>query len=118
VEYEGIEPVAIDLDESLSAAVEQRPEVHASAKGVHARQLNERIASNALLPRLDVVGGYGLNGLSGRDRAIVRQQELFFTSTTDLSLENEDVSCQMLAVNVFRCSQLVRTQVPRSRFDG
>jgi len=118
VEYEGIEPVAIDLDESLSAAVEQRPEVHASAKGVQARQLNERIASNALLPRVDIVGGYGLNGLSGGDRAIVRSQELFFTSTTDLSLNNDDVTCQMLAVDVFRCSQVVRTKVPRSPFAG
>ena len=45
------------------------PEIHASAKGVQARQLNERIASNALLPRLDVVGGYGVNGLAGKDRA-------------------------------------------------
>ncbi len=68
VEYEGVEEVAVDVEGTLDAALDRRPEILASVKGVQARQLNERIASNALLPRLDVVGGYGLNGLSGTAR--------------------------------------------------
>ena len=59
------EAVHVDLDETLATALEERPEVHASASSVQAQQLNEKIASNALLPRLDVVGNYGRNALSG-----------------------------------------------------
>ena len=47
VEYEGIEEVRADLDETLDVALRERPEIHASSKGVQARQINERIASNA-----------------------------------------------------------------------
>src|SRR5262245_64452438 len=36
-----------------------RSELEASARGVKVSLLNERIASNSLLPRLDLVGSYG-----------------------------------------------------------
>ena len=35
------------------------------------KHLNERIAGNALLPRLDLVGSYGVNGASGLSRPII-----------------------------------------------
>jgi outer membrane protein TolC len=64
------EDVAVDLDETLAVALVERPEIEASARGVEAQQLNEKIAGNALLPRLDVAGSYGVNGLSGRNRPL------------------------------------------------
>jgi outer membrane protein TolC len=58
-------PATALVERSLAVALEERPEVHASALSVESSQLTERIASNALLPRVDLVGSYGLNGLSG-----------------------------------------------------
>jgi outer membrane protein len=63
-----MEPLNIDEDETLTVALAQRPEIHASKGGVRARQYDERIAQNQLLPRLDFVGGYSFFGLSGRSR--------------------------------------------------
>jgi outer membrane protein len=65
------EPLDIDLDETLTAAIAGRPEVLASTHGVAARALDEKIAGNGLLPRLDLVGSYGVNGLSGTNRPLV-----------------------------------------------
>jgi len=70
------EEVKADLDDTLARAVEERPEVRASARGVQVRVLNERIAGNALLPRVDLVGSYGLNGLSGLSRPIVTNRDV------------------------------------------
>jgi outer membrane protein TolC len=69
------EEVKPDLDQTLEIALAERPEVHASARVVEVQQLNEKIAGNQLLPRLDVVGSYGVNGASGVGRPIS------FTST-------------------------------------
>jgi outer membrane protein TolC len=64
------EDVRPDLDETLGIALTERPEIHASARGVEAQQLNEKIAGNALLPRVDVVGSYGVNALAGKNRSL------------------------------------------------
>ncbi len=93
---EDVEP---DVDESLATALKERPEVAASAKGVEVRQLNERITGNQLLPRLDFVGGYSVNGLSGTDRPTAIGASNLFLSDRDLG------GCTMLAVNVYSCSQ-------------
>jgi len=61
----------VDLDESLTTALAERPEIAASARGVTVRQLNQKIAGNGLLPRFDVVGSYGVNGVSGQNRPII-----------------------------------------------
>lgn len=96
VAYVEPEEVDIDLDETLDAALAQRPEIAASSRGVEARQFAEKIAANALLPRLDLVGGYGVNGLSGvgRPRA--------FGSGPVLS-DTDTGGCTFLAPNVFSC---------------
>jgi outer membrane protein len=60
------EEVHVDVDQALAAALVDRPEILASARDVRARQLNEKIAQNGLLPRVDLVGGYGVTGTSGR----------------------------------------------------
>lgn len=59
------EAVAPDLDDTLQIALHDRAEIEASARGVQVAQLNERISANRLLPRLDLVGSYGVNALSG-----------------------------------------------------
>src|SRR5439155_26211206 len=63
------EEVAVDPDRDLAVAIEERPEVLASARGVRTQQLNERIASNALLPQLDLAGSYVVNRLSETNRS-------------------------------------------------
>jgi outer membrane protein len=108
VEYEGLEEVRVDLDETLDVALEARPEIHASAKGVQARQLNERIASNALLPRFDVVGSYGVNGLSGTDRAVRSLQP-------QLSERNIGNQCTFIADGIWACPP---QPTPASPFAG
>src|SRR5262245_23858271 len=114
VEYEGFEEVRVDLDETLDVALQERPEIHASAKGVQARQLTERIASNALLPRLDVVGGYAVNGLAGKDRAGATQtsKELVVSPT------NLGPKCQFLGPGAYLCPITVTTGTPPSPFAG
>jgi outer membrane protein TolC len=77
-----LEEVSADLDETLNVALVQRPEILASARGVQAQQLNEKIASNAMLPILNLVGSYGVNGLSGTNRPAV------FGTVTTFSLTN------------------------------
>jgi outer membrane protein len=118
VDFEGIEEVHAELDETLDVALRSRPEILASSKGVQARQLNERIASNQLLPRLDLVGGYGVTGLAGTDRRPTRTSTLTFTSPTDIGLSNPDITCQPLAPSVFQCSSRVVQTSPESPFGG
>lgn len=60
-----VSPIDVDEDAALGRALAERPEVLASMLGVEARQYSERAARNALLPRLDFIGSYGLTGLSG-----------------------------------------------------
>lgn len=57
----------IDLERSLSTALEQRPELIAARLNVRGAGLQRKVAENQLLPRLDFTGGIGVNGLSGTD---------------------------------------------------
>jgi HAE1 family hydrophobic/amphiphilic exporter-1 len=70
------EQVSADLESTVANAVNDRPEVRASARGVQVTVLNERIAGNALLPRVDLVGSYGLNGLSGLSRPVITERNI------------------------------------------
>src|SRR4029077_21012738 len=74
------EEVSVDLDDTLAVALAKRPGSKSSRSGVTGQQLNEKIAGTALLPVLNVVGSYGVNGLSGTNRTAV------FGSTTTFSL--------------------------------
>ena len=74
------EDVNVNLDETLGVALAARPEIEASARGIQIQQLNEKIAGNALLPSVNLVGSYGVNGLSGTNRPAV------FGSVTTFSL--------------------------------
>jgi outer membrane protein TolC len=64
------EEVTVDIEGTLATALERRPEIHASARGITARQLDEKAAANQLLPRVDLLGSYGHNGLSGTARCV------------------------------------------------
>lgn len=60
-----VEPVAIDLDRSLELALANRPELEAARLAVEQGGMQLEVAGNQLLPRLDLVGSVGTNGLSG-----------------------------------------------------
>jgi outer membrane protein TolC len=55
----------VDLDESLRTAYRHRPELIAARLNADGRAIERRIAENALLPRLDLVGSIGAIGLGG-----------------------------------------------------
>jgi outer membrane protein TolC len=57
--------VEINAEQALAVALERRPEVIAQNLDVHARNLTARVRENAVLPKLDAVASFGLNGLSG-----------------------------------------------------
>jgi outer membrane protein TolC len=65
-----IEDIDIDEMKALEGALVARPEILASALRVESNQYEERRAANGLLPRFDLVGGYGLNGLSGDSKDV------------------------------------------------
>lgn len=58
-----VEPV--DLPRSLEEALSKRPEVQKAKIDIQSRDLNLRLARNQLLPRLDLQGSVGVNGLNG-----------------------------------------------------
>ena len=55
----------VDLERSLKTALEQRPELLAARLDVHTQGLQQKVAENQLLPRVDFAGSIGVNGLSG-----------------------------------------------------
>jgi outer membrane protein TolC len=58
-----VEPYAIDLERSLQTALVQRPELRAAQLNVRGSGLDRKIAQNQLLPKLNVVGSIGMNGI-------------------------------------------------------
>jgi outer membrane protein TolC len=58
--------VRVDANAAMSIALEQRPEVRAQTLDLQSRQITARVRENQLLPRFDLVGNVGLNGLSGK----------------------------------------------------
>ncbi len=58
--------VAIDFDEAYATALEKRTDVASQRLDNEIRQLRADLARNQRKPRLDVTGGYGLNGVDGR----------------------------------------------------
>lgn len=63
-------PYRVDLENSLRAALQQRPELVAARLDVHGRGLLRKTAENQLLPKLNFVGSIGVNGLSGHATAV------------------------------------------------
>jgi HAE1 family hydrophobic/amphiphilic exporter-1 len=94
------EDIEANIDRALETALADRPEIIASAHGVEARQIQQRIASNSLLPRLDMVGGYSVNGLSGT----AQPSGLTFISSVDLSLGSPTAKCRLISVGIYSCT--------------
>jgi outer membrane protein TolC len=67
----GVTATVFDLDESLRVAYVQRPELLAARANVDGRGVERKIAENRLLPRFDLVGLIGLNGLGGDDAGVI-----------------------------------------------
>jgi outer membrane protein len=55
-----------DLSGRLARALARRPEIHLQEAVIERTALAERVARNDLQPRLDLIGGAGLNSLAGR----------------------------------------------------
>jgi len=104
------EDVQPDVDRSLSTALASRPEIVASSLRVEGRQYNERVASNGLLPRLDLVGGYGVSGLSGPPQ----RGKVQFISAVDIGTVDPATKCTRLAESVYECTRIL----PPSPFAG
>jgi outer membrane protein TolC len=65
-----VEPYTIDLDRSLSAALQHRPELAAAKLNVEGSGMQLKVAENQLLPRLNAVGALASNGLGGSQRVV------------------------------------------------
>lgn len=57
----------VDEAEAVRRALAQRPELTAAREAIRQREIELRFARNQRLPRLDVEGGYGFEGLAGRE---------------------------------------------------
>ncbi len=60
-----VAPYDVNLERSLRTALEQRPELVAARLDIHGKGLLRKNAENQLLPKLNLAGAIGLNGLSG-----------------------------------------------------
>jgi len=63
-----VRPFTVDPEGAYRAALENRPDYQSLKIDRENRAIQERIASNALLPSLDLFGGVGMNGLGGNVR--------------------------------------------------
>jgi outer membrane protein TolC len=60
-----VEPVQVDVAHALEIALDRRPEVIAQNLDLRAKNLTARVRENQLLPRVDAIANFGMNGLSG-----------------------------------------------------
>jgi len=60
------EDYPVDLAVSIQRALKNRPEIAMQEKAVEMAKLEVKLADNQAKPRLDLVGSFGLAGLSGR----------------------------------------------------
>lgn len=63
--------VAVELDDSIRAALAKRPEIAAQRLLIETEELNNRVARNALKPELNLTVGYGLEGSGGDEFDLV-----------------------------------------------
>lgn len=60
-----VETREFDLDRSLATALENRPELAAATLDVEGKGMMLKVAENQLLPRVNLTGSIGTNGLGG-----------------------------------------------------
>ena len=59
------DPFEIRVEQALEIALEKRPEILAARLDIQGRELNTALQENGVLPRFDVFGTIGVNGLAG-----------------------------------------------------
>ena len=59
------EPVKIEVEAGVNAALDRRPEIRSQAYQTEANRIRWEYYKNQVLPRLDLVGSYGRNGVAG-----------------------------------------------------
>ena len=60
-----VEYIPVDFDQAYATALKNRPDVESQRLTNNNRELEALLARNQKKPRLDVTGGYGLNGVDG-----------------------------------------------------
>jgi len=60
-------PITFSLLDSVTTALERRPELARSLLGVNDAEVRQRLADNAVLPQLDLTAAIGLNGIDDGD---------------------------------------------------
>jgi len=68
------EPVPVDIDAAVRSALQNRTDVVSARKGLERADYNLAYARNQLLPRLDLVAGYGGAGAGGTQ--LIRDPEI------------------------------------------
>lgn len=59
------ERIEIDVEEAISTALNERPELAAQLYQIDSLEIDERFLRNLARPQLDLVANYGLSGLTG-----------------------------------------------------
>lgn len=62
--------VTVDIAQSVTLAFDNRPEIAAQTLDLQGKRLTQQVRENQLLPRFDLVGGGGLNALSGEPEPV------------------------------------------------
>lgn len=74
------DPVQVDADQALQVALDRRPEVIAQNLDLRSKNLTARVRENQLLPRVDAITSFGLNGLSGSQVPVILSDGTVATS--------------------------------------
>lgn len=74
VEEHLVTPIELNRATSMKTAVESRAEIRAATYALGRRRIEEKLARNKRLPRLDFVGHYGALGLAG-DAKLLRDED-------------------------------------------
>src|SRR5205823_5270353 len=64
------EPFRVDLDAGIRSAYETRPEVKQAVVDIESKKVTVAYTRNQLLPRLDLNGSLGFNGLGGTSACV------------------------------------------------
>lgn len=106
--------VAYDVDtrSSFDRAIASRPELIAARLDVNSRALLERAAQNQLLPRLDFVGSFGLNGLGGTNAGPIQLGDIIINADPRVDDGYNSALNLLLDGRFYQYSAGVRLEVP------
>jgi outer membrane protein TolC len=67
VDQPDFEPVQADMEKSLEAAFQNRPDYHEAIVNMDNLEILTKVAKNQMLPGVDIKASYGLNGIDGKN---------------------------------------------------